>query len=475
MPLHSRLTNAELAAKFAALDTDGSGALDLMELHHASFSALRLPTTAADVAALLRRADANGDGRLDLAEWIAYARAREDELDEAFSEIDVDNDGFITGAELAGALQKVRFTSATEPRHVARALKLLDRDHDGRIDFDEFVSCLLLLPETQTMSDLFEHLRPSFDIGDNVTQPPVHHERHGTSVAHTLLAGGLAGAVSRTVTAPMDRLKTLLQAGSSISRGGGVVAGMRDIFAEGGWRGFFRGNGTNVLKIIPESGAKFYAFEAINRALAADGRSSGLPERFAAGAIAGAFAQAAVYPLEVAKTRLSLAPRGAYQGLIHCVQSIIAQEGMPKLYRGLGASMAGILPYAGVDMAVYSLLKERYLRERGAAGTRGDGAAGFSIPSPLVPLVCGAVSSTTGQIVSYPLQLVRTRLQSQGMAGRPVLYTGMVDCLRKTVQAEGWAGLYRGIQVNILKAAPAVAISYAVFEQSKELLESHGF
>jgi solute carrier family 25 (mitochondrial phosphate transporter), member 23/24/25/41 len=65
-------------------------------------------------------------------------------------------------------------------------------------------------------------------------------------------------------------------------------------------------------------------------------------------------------------------------------------------------------------------------------------------------LACGATATTCGQVVSYPLQLVRTRLQAQGMEGRPVLYSGITDCLRRTVQLDGLAGLFRGIGPNFL-------------------------
>jgi solute carrier family 25 (mitochondrial phosphate transporter), member 23/24/25/41 len=82
----------------------------------------------------------------------------------------------------------------------------------------------------------------------------------------------------------------------------------------------------------------------------------------------------------------------------------------------------------------------------------------------------GAVSSTCGQIVAYPMALVRTRLQAQGMDGNPVLYSGTYDCLRTTVRQEGVRGLYRGIMANFLKAIPAISISYVVYEHSKQVL-----
>lgn len=75
------------------------------------------------------------------------------------------------------------------------------------------------------------------------------------------LAGAIAGAVSRTATAPMDRLKTLLQAqGAHAAMPNGVrVTGVlhcaKEIVKEGGYVSFWRGNGINVMKIAPEVNA----------------------------------------------------------------------------------------------------------------------------------------------------------------------------------------------------------------------------
>lgn len=81
-------------------------------------------------------------------------------------------------------------------------------------------------------------------------------------------------------------------------------------------------------------------------------------ERFAAGGAAGVVAQSAIYPLEIAKTRLSLAPAGLYRGPFHCIAQVAGKEGTRALFAGLGPSVVGIVPYAGVDLAVNSVLKE---------------------------------------------------------------------------------------------------------------------
>ena len=90
---------------------------------------------------------------------------------------------------------------------------------------------------------------------------------------------------------------------------------------------------------------------------------------------------------------------------------------------------------SGVDFTVYSLLKDYYVY-------KGEGEC----LSTMTLLFCGAFSSSCGQIVSYPLQLARTKLQAQGMPGMPVRYSGVSDCIKQTFSKEGWTGLLRMLQ-----------------------------
>ena len=62
---------------------------------------------------------------------------------------------------------------------------------------------------------------------------------------------------------------------------------------------------------------------------------------------------------QIAKTRLAVSPPGTYAGIADCLKQITTQGGVPALYRGIGPSLVGIMPYAGVDLAVYTWLKVR--------------------------------------------------------------------------------------------------------------------
>uniref|UniRef100_A0A7S1SPR2 ADP,ATP carrier protein n=1 Tax=Tetraselmis chuii TaxID=63592 RepID=A0A7S1SPR2_9CHLO len=272
------------------------------------------------------------------------------------------------------------------------------------------------------------------------------------------LAGGVAGVLSRTATAPIDRVKMLLQVHEG-SQSLSIREVVRRIYSEGSMRAFFRGNGTNVVKIGPETALKLSLNDSIRSQLVRDPENIQLHERMLSGALAGASAQLSIYPLEIIRTRLTLCSNGTYRGMGDAAIKIYRQEGAMAFYRGLIPSLVGILPYAGVDITTFEILKDILLEHY-----QGQ-------PPPTVSILAvGTLSSSFAQFVSYPLALVRTRMQMQGVGGKSNKYAGMIDVMVKAVEREGLRGLYKGLLPNMLKLAPAAGISWAVFEEMKSFL-----
>lgn len=96
---------------------------------------------------------------------------------------------------------------------------------------------------------------------------------------------------------------------------------------------------------------------------------------------------------------------------------------------------------------------------------------GQKAPDVLTTLGMGAISSFCGQTMAYPFQLVRTRLQSQGIKSQGYQYKSMLDCFVKVKSEKGYLGLYKGMGPNLMKTIPAISISYVVYEQMKLLLK----
>ena len=324
-------------------------------------------------------------------------------------------------------------------------------------DFRDFCSLLLLTPEVD-MKILFDHWAKNshIDIGEDYTLPDDEPELVEKSRMNNFASGAIAGCVSRSATAPLDRLKTIMQAGKGDRS---IMGMMKYMYNEGGITGFWRGNGINCMKIGPESAIKFMLYSEFKNNIAAF--SGGSPEhpspyeKFIAGAGAGFCAQLFVYPLEIIKTRLALSTTGEFRGVRDVVRGLVtdSKHGLFGLYRGVTPSLLGIIPYAGIDLMIYNSLKEQWMTQNKASGQK---------PDVVTLLSFGAFSSTCGQVVAFPLQVVRTKMQADKYT--PPMYRGMIDCFVKTRREEGLIGLYRGIGPNFLKTIPAISISYAVYE-----------
>uniref|UniRef100_A0A8D0MGP8 Mitochondrial adenyl nucleotide antiporter SLC25A23 n=1 Tax=Sus scrofa TaxID=9823 RepID=A0A8D0MGP8_PIG len=405
---------------FEELDSNKDGRVDVHELRQ---GLARLGAGDPDRGA---QQGISPDGGLDLEEFILYLQEREQRLLLLFHSLDRNQDGHIDVSEIQQSFRALGISISLE--QAEKILHSIDRDGTMTIDWQEWRDHFLL-HSLENVEDVLYFWKHStvLDIGECLTVPDEFSEQEKLTDMwwKQLVAGAVAGAVSRTGTAPLDRLKVFMQVHASKTNRLNILGGLRSMIQEGGVRSLWRGNGINVLKIAPESAIKFMAYEQIKRAIRGQQETLHVQERFVAGSLAGATAQTIIYPMEVLKTRLTLRRTGQYKGLLDCAWRILEREGPRAFYRGYLPNVLGIIPYAGIDLAVYETLKNQWLQQYSH-----DSAD----PGILVLLACGTISSTCGQLASYPLALVRTRMQAQGgRAGplpghRPQLHEGDPGC-----------------------------------------------
>ncbi|KAH9791549.1 mitochondrial substrate carrier family protein [Citrus sinensis] len=425
-------------------------ALDYAKIE-AGLSSLNIPSEYKYARDLLNVCDSNQDGRVEYQEFRRYMDDKELELYRIFQAIDVEHNGGILPEELYHALVKAGIEIDDE--ELATFVERVDKDNNGVITFEEWRDFLLLYPHEATMENIYHYLERVclVDIGEQAAIPEgiskhVHANRY-------LIAGGVAGATSRTATAPLDRLKVVLQVQTTRAH---IMPAIRDIWRDGGISGFFRGNGLNVLKVAPESAIRFYTYERLKKLIAKvkgdeEKANIGASGRLFAGGLAGAVAQTAIYPMDLVKTRLQtyVCEGGKVPKIGAMSRDILVQEGPRAFYRGLVPSLLGIIPYAGIDLAAYESFKEmskKYILHD-------------SEPGPLVQLGCGTFSGALGATCVYPLQVVRTRMQAQRMNTEGA-YAGMSDVFKRTFKSEGLRGFYKGLFPNLLKVVPSASITY---------------
>ncbi|MCJ1321640.1 hypothetical protein MMC15_006985 [Xylographa vitiligo] len=308
------------------------------------------------------------------------------------------------------------------------------------------------------------------------------------------VAGGIAGVVSRTATAPLDRLKVYLiaqtgvkdEAVRAVQSGDALKAtkvasrpliqATKALWRMGGIQSMFAGNGLNVIKVMPESAIKFGSYEGSKRALAKleghnDPKELKPWTQFFAAGMGGMISQFCIYPLDTLKFRVqNETVKGGLHGnalIISTARKMLATHGFRSFYRGLPMGLVGMFPYSAIDLTTFEYLK-RFITTRNA--TRRHVHEDDAAPGNVMTAGIGAFSGALGASVVYPINLLRTRLQSQGTAIHPPTYTGVWDVTVKTVKGEGWKGLFKGITPNLLKVVPAVSITYVIYDNSKKVL-----
>jgi len=494
-----------LERMFHELDANNDGRVDPKELAEGVKKMGYYHVTEEQIIEFMKKSDVTKSGDLNMDEFLTYLQEHEKQLKIIFSSLDENQDGVISATEIVSAFQKLGIViTENEARALMQRINVKDQSLD--ISFEEWRDYLLFHPSADlagiisswrhntlllliTLSQIsefaakrpdsatlnhFDHLVPSMecmDMGEDVGVPDDFSEQDlysGMWWRH-LVAGGSAGMVSRTCTAPLDRLKIMLQVHGTGRYKSGKSLRIKDAFTymlrEGGVRGLWRGNGINVIKIAPESAVKFAAYDFFKRGIrgSAD-RDLMIYERFLAGSMAGGVSQSVIYPMEVMKTRLALRKTNEFTGIIDCAKQLYQTGGLRVFYRGYIPNLLGILPYAGIDLAVYETLKQKYLSRYGANGD--------NVPPAITLLACGTFSSCCGQVAAYPLALVRTKLQSQAGLNLqlPKEQTHAIGLFKYILREEGVRGLYRGILPNFCKVAPAVSISYYVYERTRQHL-----
>ncbi|KAG8458323.1 hypothetical protein KFE25_005170 [Diacronema lutheri] len=285
-----------------------------------------------------------------------------------------------------------------------------------------------------------------------------------SAAPYNLLASGMSPAASRLLLAPLEvirtvqrrirtvqrRIRTVQQAASPTQSPAPMLAVGRQLLADEGWRALLKGTRAAMAKSVLEYALRLSdAFDALRDGLATNPAAPMLSERLFAGGCAGAVAQLAVQPFD------TLAPVGTYAGVVDCAARVLRRKGASALFRGLAPSLVGVFPFAALEQGLSSFLKDA-LRARARARARAE-------PSIVELLTFGAVASSVATAATYPLHLVRMRVQASGVAGLPE-YANAWQCARRTFMAESPAGFYRGLHATLLKGAPSAALGWGIFE-----------
>jgi len=261
-------------------------------------------------------------------------------------------------------------------------------------------------------------------------------------------AGLLAGIVSRTMTAPAERLKILLATGKLDS----ISKGITDLVQRQGLRSLWRGNFANCLKIGPGKAIKFATYEHCLRACCANPARPTWLESFLAASSVGAVIVTLMHPLDTIKTQLAAGRNPP--NIVGLAKKILHTQGARGFMVGLAPSILSTVPFLGVSMGTFTFAKTCYNDTMGLDP--------LLKPPTSVLLGCGVLSTISAELISYPLYCIKTNIQS----GKG---HGVIDSARQILARAGGnpLALYNGMGVAALKSLPSAGITFTVYENAK--------
>ncbi|KAJ7554515.1 hypothetical protein O6H91_06G144200 [Diphasiastrum complanatum] len=271
------------------------------------------------------------------------------------------------------------------------------------------------------------------------------------------LAGALAGAAAKTVTAPLDRVKLLMQvhgvnaAREGVKKSANFLEAIMKIGKEEGIMGYWKGNLPQVIRVIPYSAVQLFAYEFYKKLFRKNGTELSVSGRLAAGACAGMTSTLVTYPLDTLRLRMAVDP--ASKGLYQVLHTMLQEEGLGSLYRGLGPSLLGIAPYIAVNFCVFDLVKKSIPEE--------------ARKKPEASFLTALLSATLATTMCYPLDTVRRQMQMKSTTFKSVW-----EAIPGIVARDGLVGLYRGFVPNALKNLPSSSIRLTTFDAAKNILNA---
>ncbi|RVD82671.1 uncharacterized protein DFL_007089 [Arthrobotrys flagrans] len=326
-----------------------------------------------------------------------------------------------------------------------------------------------------------------------------------------IIAGAVAGVVSRFCIAPLDVVKIRLQlqpqplpnasipptTPAAVAAGtiyDGIYGTMKTIVKEEGITALWKGNIPAELLYLTYGAAQFFTYAQTQSFLSSSPLTSHFPVTMintCSGGIAGGLATSITYPFDLLRTRFAASKGvggsggGVYTSIRGAVTGIWRDEGICGFYRGGAAAVIQIVPYMGLFFGSYEGVKAGLLRLPSPTSYLPPEITKTAKDHPIISSIAGrgsidAIAGILGGIVAktgvFPLDTIRKRLQVQGptrgkyVHGDIPVYEGVVRCGREVVRREGWRGLYRGLAVSLVKAAPASAVTMWTYGRAVEVV-----
>jgi solute carrier family 25 (adenine nucleotide translocator) protein 4/5/6/31 len=275
-------------------------------------------------------------------------------------------------------------------------------------------------------------------------------------LASDLLVGGSIGAVSKTVMAPVERVKLLMQTQDSnpavisgqVERYKGIGDCFSRVRSEQGMLAFWRGNLVNCLRYAPQQGSALAFNDLLNNMFPNYSSTTEFWKSFAvkltSGGLAGALANTICYPFDFARTRLASdlqKGKGQFKGITDCIVTTVRNQGITGLYTGWTVTVMGAFVYRAGQLGCFKQIQDLnpYQKDKGALGA-------------ISSFLAVTVARTVVMPFNYPFDTVRRRMMLE--SEKPVnarVYKGSLDCFFQVFRKEGTKGMYKGMVPELFR------------------------
>lgn len=283
---------------------------------------------------------------------------------------------------------------------------------------------------------------------------------------------------------------------------------MSEIYRQEGVVGLFRGHSATVLRVFPYAGIKFLAYEQIRSIIIPKKDYETPVRRLLSGSLAGATSVFFTYPLEVIRVRLAFetkrdsrssissicrqifheqptAPsaaagsqnptsvKGIGVAATSTVEAVAPKSGLINFYRGFSPTILGMLPYAGVSFLTHDtmgdLLRLPLVAKWTTLPQPKNAPEGKAAPlQSWAELLAGGIAGLVSQTCSYPLEVIRRRMQVAGAVGDGHRLR-IAETAKLIMKERGLPGLFVGLTIGYVKIVPMSAVSFFTYERLKTL------
>lgn len=438
---------------FDNFDMDRNDVITKGEMTRA-FKLLNMPISNRLVDEIFKACVSTDKYKITREEFRRYAKQQDEKLFRLFNESDTMGKGYLTFLEFEKLIKNIN--PGISDHSIEMLIKGINSSGDSRISYEEFIRFYFIVP-IDCITDSFAFFNLSST--DNEGSFGFFDDFSSGELTPLLMQSCQAVGIitSKTVVAPLERAKIVAQADMQSTK---MLTNLKVLYQIDGLRGFFRGNLTNTLKVIPEYAMRMFIFHNL---LDIYSKTSDFPtifERMMAVCVAGSLANFFVYPLELVRTRFAVSHGDAYKGIFDCFRKTYKEKRIVGMYRGAWASMLAVGPTSAVDLSMFLFLRDFYLEKVG------------TYPTTPEMIFLGAISGLISQTFTYPFTLVRTRLQNQSHT-RPQ-YIGIFDCFSKVIKEEGVRSLYKGLLTSYMKSLPAICTCFTMFSVMRRVILQQG-